>query len=291
MSMPLRYRCLRRFGCLGWIPRGIRYRVARFLADPDRMPDIPFECDFGGLRYGGSLASYIDWNVWFLGVYEPEVLAFLVDAASQAGAVAVDVGANVGQHSLYLAPRVAQVVAFEPWPQARAAFMANLERNGLDNVDIRPVALGDIAADLQFFAPSTANLGTGSFVADVNRNLPSGTLPVVRGDDALADLTRIDVIKIDTEGFEAKVLTGLAGTLRRHRPAVLFEMSDAVALSVGGYDGLENRLLGLFGDGWRLFLLKPAGTRYRLLPFAFEGGHAIAVAVPPGSVLVGFWRN
>ena len=287
MAMPFHLRCLRWCGRRRWLPRGLRYRLVRLLADPDRMADITFECDFAGLRYGGSLASYIDWNVWFLGAYEPEVLAFLADAAALAASPAVfaDIGANVGQHSLFMAGRAAKVIAFEPWPRARAALEANIARNGLDNIEVRPVALGDEAGMLPFFAPGTANLGTGSFVAEVNRNIPSEALPVLRGDDALASLDRLDVIKIDTEGFEAKVLLGLHESLRRHRPVVLFELSDAVAQSLGGLSGLEAALLDLFGTDWRLRRLRPAGDGYRLAPFAFGGGHAVAVALPAESSL------
>lgn len=286
--LPVFVRLLRWCGHQVWLPRGLRYRLVRRYVDPDRMAPLAFECDFAGLRFAGTLASYIDWSVYFFGAYEPEVLGFLAAAARAAGpgAVFVDIGANVGQHSLFMARRVDRVIAFEPWATARHALEANLARNGLTNVEVRPVGLGDAAADQPFYAPSTTNLGTGSFVPDVNLNEETGCLRVERGDDALAGLDRIDVVKIDTEGYEARVLAGLRNTLARHRPVVLFELTPPVAVALGGADGLESALHALLGQGWRLNCLEAIGEGYALVPFAYTGdGQAIAVALPETSPL------
>ncbi|MBX9634038.1 MAG: FkbM family methyltransferase, partial [Magnetospirillum sp.] len=119
-----------------------------------------------------------------------------------------------------------------------------------------------------------------------NMNAAADCLPVMRGDEALAGLARVDVIKIDTEGFEAKVLAGLKETLARHRPVVLFELTPPVAASLGGTGTLEQGLMALLGPGWRLRCLQAQGERYRLIPFSFDGhGQAIAVAIPEHSRL------
>lgn len=282
MSMPLTVRMLRWWGHRQWLPLGLRYRLVRKLADPERMASLAFECDFAGLRYGGRLDSYIDWSVYFLGAYEPEALTFLADRAAAAGpgAVFVDIGANVGQHSLYMAPHVARVVAFEPWERARTAFLDNIARNRLNNVVVHPVALGERDEVLPFHVPATSNLGTGSFVAGLNDNVAGESLPVRRGDDMLADLDRVDVVKIDTEGFELQVLRGLAETLARHRPVVMFELNDVMVATLGGADVFARSLDMLMGGGWRFHRLLAKGAGYRLAPLVHDGGHAVAVAVP-----------
>ena len=140
MSLPFPIGALTILGHRRWLPYGVRERLLRFFVDPDRMASTPFECDFAGLRYQGDLSSYIDWTVYFYGAYEPGLLAFLGDAAqaSGPGAIFVDVGANVGQHALYLAPRVAHVHAFEPWPAAAAALRRNVAFNALTNITVHP---------------------------------------------------------------------------------------------------------------------------------------------------------
>lgn len=243
---------LRFWGRRRRLPFGVRDRVLRLFADPDRMPSTPFCSDLLGLRYQGDLSCFIDWSIYFYGCYERAVLDLLADAADLAGpgAVFLDVGANVGQHSLAMSRRVARVHAFEPWAEVRARLEGNIALNRLDNIAVHAFGLGETDAELPFHRPASANLGTGSFVPDVNVNQPGDVLPVRRGDFALARLgiDRVDVIKIDTEGFEMPVLRGLRDTIARHRPVVVCEMSGPT-LADAGPDPLA-ALHGVFGSGW-----------------------------------------
>lgn len=273
---------LRWWGRQRWIPFGVRDRVLRRLADPDAMASTPFVCDLFGLRYEGDLASFIDWTIYFYGCYERAVLTLLADAAALAGprAVFLDVGANVGQHALILSRRVAQVHAFEPWDKARRRLERNLALNAVTNVTVHALGLGEHDKDLTFHAPASANWGTGSFVPEVNLNRSDGTLPVLRGDTALAQrgIGRVDLIKIDTEGFEIKVLSGLAETIARHRPVVVCEMSGPT-LAEAGPDPLAT-LNRLFGPGWTFLDLGHHMERYRLRPFR-GGGEVITLVAAP----------
>lgn len=284
MPLPVPRGALRILGHQRWLPYGVLERLLRFFVDPDRIASTPFECDFAGRRYRGDLSSYIDWIVYFYGAYEPGLLAFLGDVAqaSGPGAIFVDVGANVGQHSLYLAPRVARVHAFEPWPAASAVLRRNVALNALTNITVHPHGLGDVAGEFPFYAPTSANLGSGSFIADVNANRPVGTLPVQRGDQAFAaaGIDRIDVIKIDAEGFEIKILAGMRESLVRLRPVVVFELSPPSAQNRETGARLATAVLDPLGDGWRLFRLIGAED-YRLEDFSYDGtGVVTAVLVP-----------
>ena len=111
---------LRLFGRLRWIPYGIRDRFIRFFADPDTAESYPFTIDFFGYRYTGNLASYIDWVVFFFGAYERETLEFLADAARRLDCdVFVDVGSNVGHHSLFMSRHAREGIAIEPYGAVR----------------------------------------------------------------------------------------------------------------------------------------------------------------------------
>src|SRR5262249_2660481 len=76
--------------------------------------------------------------------------------------------------------------------------------------------------------PATQNTGQGAFRPGAHAaDGATLLLPVRRGDDVLAEagVDRPHVIKIDTEGFERRVLAGLARTLDSARPIVVFEWS------------------------------------------------------------------
>lgn len=278
------HRCLRAFGRMTGLPFGLRDRVLRLFADPDSMASTPFACDFFGATYDGDLASFIDWSVYFHGAYERGLLAFLANAAAQAGpdAVVLDVGANVGQHTLFLAGRAGQVHAFEPWPAAAEALARKIARNRLDNVTLHRVGLSDRTHDEVYYAPTGANCGTGSFLAAHNRsNRPAGTLPLAAGDDCLAarEIERVDVIKIDAEGYEPRVLAGLARTLSRRRPVVAFELSETCGRELAGRGDVETALTELFGEDWEWRRLEGGPDRYRLAPFrpVFDGATLAAI--------------
>jgi FkbM family methyltransferase len=276
---------LRRWSRQRWIPFGVRDRLLRLLADPDRMPSTPFECDYAGLRYQGDLASYIDWMVYFYGAYEPGVLAFLRDTADAAGpgAVFVDVGANAGTHVLGLARRVSRIHAFEPWPTAFSALRRNVEINALGHVVLHPYGLGDANGRSAFYVPTTANQGTGGFVPNVNLGRPDEILPIRRGDEvvAAAGVERIDIMKIDTEGYELKVLSGLRESLARFRPVVVTEVSPATFSGNAIKASPVAALTEFLGDNWRVFRLSGA-DKYRLESFSRAEGETVTAVLVSG---------
>ena len=149
-----------------------------------------------------------------LRAYEKEELYLLRDLITgHPDPVFVDVGANIGQHSLYMAQHCHQVHAFEPYAAVRQRLVAGIELNKLDNIEIHPVAVGAQDEQLDFYAPKGGNTGTGSFLAthEAENNELVGQLQVVNGDAYIESLglARIDAIKIDVEGFEKNVLLGL----------------------------------------------------------------------------------
>lgn len=261
---------LRCWGHQRWLPFGIRDRLLRLLAAPERMGGVRVGCDYYGLRYDCRLDSFLDWMVFFYGAYERGIQTLLRRAGNLAGpgSVFLDIGANVGLHSLYMSRHAAWIHAFEPWEPARSKLCQTIEANHLTNIRVHPFGLGRVAAELPFYAPASANLGTGSFCAEVNVNQPSGCLPVQEGDAVMADLglDRIDVIKIDTEGFELEVLAGLAQSLNRFNPVVVVEISfgahgqdDAIDFSAFFPSGWERRWLVEHPESYRLTTTQPMG--------------------------------
>ncbi|MGC8988410.1 FkbM family methyltransferase [Infirmifilum sp.] len=142
----------------------------------------------------------------------------------------VDVGAYVGVYSLWAAKVVGSdgfVVAFEPNPLAFAWLVRNIELNGAKNVKALPYALGDGIAWITLYA-ARENPGASSLVPDhvatagcsVARafKVPVVTLDyVVESSESLVGrrIEGVDLVKIDVEGYEMRVLEGFRNSLSR----------------------------------------------------------------------------
>ena len=247
-------RATRWIGRRRWIRFGVRNRLARLIHDPDRAIPEEFTVSFFGLRYVGNFASFIDWSVYYFGAYsEAELDLFGRILSVNGDGCCLDVGANVGSHTLFIAGHASSVIAFEPVPALAEQIRTRVAANHLRNVEVVQVGLGDIAEDLPFFASTDHNQGTGTFVAGVFER-PAQVLHVQPGDETLAERGEPPVIlaKIDVEGFEPDVLRGLRGTLDRCRPIVFFEWSTMSVDRAGGLDPGA-----YFPAGYSLFSFEP----------------------------------
>ena len=156
-----------------------------------------------------------------------------------ADAVFVDVGANIGTHTVYALKtgRFARAVAFEPEPRNARLLAMNIEANGFSNaVTIVPKAAGEAAATavLHLHPRNKGAHAIGAPPSDDGRERLD--VPVVRVEDALGELglsaERLGLIWIDVEGHEPQVMRGLGALARRSRADRL--RIRAAALRRGG---------------------------------------------------------
>jgi len=135
--------------------------------------------------------------------------------ASRVGSgLVVDAGANIGNHTLYLAAKGAQVVAFEPDSVLADCVRFSADMNGFSSVEVFEEGLGSERTTARLVAPDDGNVGMTSL------KVGRGTIPVFPLDDfRLAP----DAIKIDVEGMELKVLHGARETIALHRPLLYVE--------------------------------------------------------------------
>ena len=272
--LPLLLRLLRVLGHQHWLRRG-RDRLLRRICNPDRAPALEFVVPFFGKIYPGRLDNFIDWSVFHYGAYARHELLLLADLATalrplKNGRLAFfDVGANVGNHSLFMAAQGLKVFAFEPFPPVRAELRRKFEANPGLPVCVFEFGMGDSDARLRFRPPSGANMGTGSFIDGTSDEGEQIELQVRLGDAVFGELglPAIDILKIDVEGFECQVLAGLAGRLRSDRPVILFELSEKTRSRFQSSTGLK---AALYPDH-ELFEVGTYSISgpYRLRPFAF----------------------
>lgn len=158
--------------------------------------------------------------------YEPKELFELTDVFPEGGTF-VDIGSNIGNHSLFagLFLKAGRIIPIEPNPLAIELLLQNLIVNGLlDRVDLSHVGHGvsDVASGGFAMDDRPRNLGGAQMVEG------AGDLRVERADVLLANDTP-DFIKIDVEGMELKVLASLEGVLARCRPIILVEVDNPLA--------------------------------------------------------------
>jgi len=209
-------------------------RVARRLVPLERCAAMPEICL---VRDGSVFVTRpgvpVGWHVAFFGSYEPE-LRDVMRVIVPPGGVAIDVGANVGWHTLLLARLVGgagRVLAVEANPSVREQLAQNIGLNRLAQVEIIPCAAAAAEGSLRFAGPAADDPGAGNGHVVKEEAAAAGVISVpARPLDAVVAerrLERLDFIKIDVEGFEWPVLQGAEQTIAKHRPNIIFEFDSA----------------------------------------------------------------
>lgn len=235
-------------------------------------------CRLGGFDMELDLGEVIDAQLFYTGVFEPRTQATIERVVGR-GQVAVDVGANVGFFTLGLALRVGpegRVYAFEPTARAFARLERNLSLNSFTNVEAQRLGLSDQPGALRAGIQSSYRIDGADLV--VEQEIQFETLDAWAG---RVKLDRLDFLKIDTDGMEARVLGGAQEVLRRFRPVVSLEFVPQAIEAAGGS---AEQLLQRFEDlGYRLLkegTLDPWAGAAELLAETRLGRSANLVAWP-----------
>jgi FkbM family methyltransferase len=191
-------------------------------------------CTRRGLSWNLDLDEGIDFKIWIRGSFEPELERFYESALSP-GAIVLDLGANIGAHTLPLARAVGpngQVFAVEATRYAIEKLRANLTLN--PTLSARVTTLHALLVDSTDAAPIDAIASSWPLIGQENVH-PTlrGALRQVGEAEILtldqivqtAGLSRIDLIKLDVDGHELKVLSGGSDILARFRPPILMELA------------------------------------------------------------------
>lgn len=261
LSVPARWRRLLRRGARKLLPRP-------WLTAPGLGAALGLERSHGhildrvgGLRVEYSLDSVIGQLLYLRGGFEEAESRFLDERLGRRpGAVLVDVGANIGLHSLRAARQenVARVHAFEPGLATFGMLERNIARNGLgEKIQARPVAVGAAAGRAEFHY--CADDAYSSLKPDQRRPVQQTYEVTVTTLDewSLAEApSRVDVVKIDVEGSEADVIAGATETLARFRPELMVEIYQGTRADFFA-EGLVREISGLGYDPFVLIDGKP----------------------------------
>ncbi|HYB09331.1 MAG TPA: FkbM family methyltransferase [Alphaproteobacteria bacterium] len=159
----------------------------------------------------------------YMQAIDPEMglLKFLIDRSK----LSLDVGANLGLYTYYLARYSSHVHAFEPNPLAFDVLRSVVDAN----VTLHQVALSDQTTDHAELVVPRGRRGWSNNGASLTRAKEGrygiARVAAKRIDDLVLD--EIGFIKIDVEGHELSVLHGATETLRRQRPVLFLENEHA----------------------------------------------------------------
>ena len=194
-----------------------------------------------GDQFDADLSSFLEWQLWVFGSYEvhlAEIFPYLIGPGDRC----IDVGANIGIHTIRLARLVGAsgaVIALEPDEELARRNSHNLLLNRLRNVRVIPAAASELSGERAvLYRPGAqdSNKGRASLLPHAYLTGSVETVPTVRLDDV--NDGPVALIKIDVEGHEAAVVAGASSTIEAYSPSIIFEYDP---------DLLANRSASPFG--------------------------------------------
>lgn len=177
--------------------------------------------------------------------------------------VFLDVGANMGYYTVKAGTIVGpqgRVFAFEPNPELFPLLVDNIDINGFNGRVTSFALAAGAEAGSSLFRVSPTNMGGGWVAAPgtPGASAPDGLrIGIDRVDALLPPGTVVDVVKIDTEGFEPLVLRGMAETLARSPASALVV---EISLLQWRQHGDPFAILAPLAEGRRLFLIPHQGA-------------------------------
>lgn len=203
-------------------PRGTE-RFLRLFCNPDTTLGFDTVAVYDGIKIHVNPKSFIEWVILFKGNYE-QYTTDIIKKYFIAGGTFVDVGANIGVHTL-IAARIGKVIAFEPVPANVERLKQNIELNGFTNIIIRQAVVSDSSGVVTLHVVDDSN--KSATIYDLSdRKQHSLRSEAITLDEELKE-QRVDFIKIDTDGNDRNVLMGAKEIIRKNHPIIIFEDSEA----------------------------------------------------------------
>lgn len=206
-----------------------------------------------GFRMFVDRLDAVKWYIYYFGEFEPQI-SLAWKKLLHPGDVVLDIGANVGYHSLLAASLVGptgRVFSVEPGERIHPQLVRHKQLNGFDHIVPIKKAVSDKTEVARFYYGGDNIQGNSSLVGadDQPFDLVECISFVDLGEQV--PLNEVSLIKIDVEGAEDRVIAGMAKVLNRLRPdAVLF-----VEISPENADRAEDILKPLVDAGFHMRLI------------------------------------
>jgi FkbM family methyltransferase len=195
----------------------------------------------------------VDAEIFEKGVWERDMLLEIQQHIGS-HSVCLDIGANIGQHSLYMASIAGQgvVYAFEPIQKLAQQIKRSAILNDMQNVTIEQFALSN-KNEIRNIYLNNLNMGNTTF----RKRLGASTIVKAETkifDEYWNDRLPINFIKIDVEGYEYYALLGMQKTLEKYKPTIILEFTPSIYAKMNILS--DEFLTYLFSFGYKLYDLE-----------------------------------
>lgn len=164
------------------------------------------------------------------GIYEGEELNLIIQyfkpiSKQLFNGIAIDIGANIGNHSIFFSKFFNKVFSFEPHPKVFKLLKFNTET--LKNIYQFKFGLGN-KKEIKKITENKLNLGKSRFKKNTNNvKQKKFIVQIKKLDDELKKIKKINLIKIDVEGEELEVIKGSKNIIKLNNPIILFELDKS----------------------------------------------------------------
>ena len=214
--------------------------LAPFLRGKGYETIVTLKTPVGGRLISG-LDDWIPWNVFINGRYEEGCEDYMLDMAKQA-TVIFDVGANIGYFAIQFGKMLhdtGNVHCFEPMKYQFNVLQRNIEENNLDNIILnKAIVSNEQNAIKRIYFSGIDNTGSSSL--EIESSLYEDVRCITIDEYSVQhNIDKIDLMKIDVEGHELKVLLGASRMLEARKIGSLFVEVNNNTLTAGGTSSAE----------------------------------------------------
>lgn len=171
------------------------------------------------------------------------------------GMVCIDMGSNIGYYAILeskLVGNSGKVIGFEPAPMNFIYLNHNVAANKLSNIETYNTAIGDTDGYVNFLIREQSNSCRVVFSQATNQldGIATIKVPVKTLDTFIQErqITKVDFIRMDLDGYEYKAYQGMINTIKRFKPALMMEIHPEFM----GQDKTLQLLKNLQNDGYEI---------------------------------------
>lgn len=228
-----------------------------------------------GIKYELDLNQLIDSRLYFTGSWELETVQ-AIKKTIKPGDVVIDIGANIGCHALLCSKLVGatgKVIAFEPTKRAYEKLAKNKYLNSFaQNIQLEKIVVSD-----QTIKEQTVRINSSWQTFGVQSPLEEEIVDFITLDEYVgkSDFSKVNLIKIDVDGYEYKIIRGALKTLAKHKPYLILELGSYTLAGVG--DSLVDLVDILFYLNYKIVWDKDW--------YVFKSPEEVIKTVPPDATI------
>lgn len=198
-------------------PRNL-YKEGEFTVRKKIWYDIELDLD---------LSYYIERQVFYYNIYEPDVISFISSAVNE-NMKCLDLGTNIGLHSIVMSKKAKEVVSYEANPKVIQRLNNNIRINNVKNITVVNRAISTSDGEIDFYVPIDNAFSMDGAIGHTTEGVKSSQIKI-KADSlqrVLVEQGRFDLIKIDVEGLEFELIESAIDILTQQKSTLIFEYNS-----------------------------------------------------------------